>query len=73
MITEVIYEWNAAKAASNMRRHKVPFAEATSVFLDPEAITFNDPDHSEEEDREITIGLSARQHVLFVSHCGRGE
>jgi uncharacterized DUF497 family protein len=69
----VVYEWDPAKAASNLRRHGVSFAEATSVFLDPAALTFSDPDHSDEEDREITIGVSTRQRVLFVSHGARGH
>ena len=51
----------------------VSFAEAASVFLDRLALTFPDPDHSDEEDREITIGLSSKQWVLFVSHCERGD
>jgi hypothetical protein len=41
------------------------------VFLDPSALTFWDPDHSEEEDREITIGRSAQHRVLFVAHAPR--
>lgn len=69
----MLYEWDPAKAAANLRRHKVSFAEATSVFLDPMAVTFYDPDHSDEEDREITIGISMEQHALFVSHCARGD
>ena len=69
----MIYEWDPAKAAANLRRHKVSFAEAASVFLDPLALTFSDPDPSDEEDREITIGLSSRQRTLFVSHCERGD
>ncbi len=69
----MVYEWDPAKAASNLRRHGVSFAEATSVFLDPAALTFGDPDHSDEEEREITIGASARQRVLFVSHGARGD
>jgi uncharacterized DUF497 family protein len=52
----VIYEWDGAKASTNLRKHKVSFAEAASVFLDPLALSFFDPDHSAEEDREITIG-----------------
>ncbi|MGH9401729.1 MAG: BrnT family toxin [Terriglobia bacterium] len=72
-ITRVIYEWDAGKAASNLRRHKISFAEATSVYLDPAALTFSDPDHSDEEDREITIGTSAKQRILFVSYCTREE
>jgi len=69
----VIYEWDPAKAAANLRRHKVSFAEAASVFLDPLALTFLDPDRSDEEDREITIGSSSRQRTLFVSQCERGD
>jgi len=68
----VIYEWDAAKASANLRKHKVSFAEAASVFLDPLALSFFDPDHSEEENREITIGISSRKRALFVSHCERG-
>ncbi|HMD96861.1 MAG TPA: BrnT family toxin [Terriglobia bacterium] len=67
------YEWDPQKAASNLRRHRVSFAEATSVFLDPVALTFGDPDHSGEEDREITIGTSSNGRVLFVSHCARRD
>jgi hypothetical protein len=70
---DVIYEWDPTKAARNQRKHGVSFAEASSVFLDPMALTFDDPDHSDEEHREITIGVSAKQRVLFVSHCMRGD
>lgn len=69
----VIYEWDPAKAAANLHKHKVSFAEAASVFLDPLALTFLDPDHSGEEEREITIGISWKQRALFVSHSERGE
>jgi len=69
----VVYEWDTEKAASNLRKHRVSFAEAASVFLDRPAFTFSDPDHSGEEDREVTIGLSSKERVLFVSHCERGD
>ena len=69
----MVYEWDPEKAAANLRKHKVSFAEAASVFLDPLALTFSDPDHSDEEDREITIGSSSKQRALFVSHCERGD
>lgn len=68
----MVYEWDPQKAAASLRKHKVGFPEAASVFLDRFAITFSDPDHSYEEDREITIGVSSRQRALFVSHCARG-
>ena len=67
------YEWDPAKAAANVRKHGVSFAEVASVFLDPLALTFDDPDHSDEEHREITIGVSRRERVVFVSHCVRGD
>ena len=65
------YEWDPVKAQANVKKHRVTFEEAASVFLDPSALTFWDPDRSEEEDREITIGRSARQRVLFVAHAPR--
>jgi uncharacterized DUF497 family protein len=69
----VNYEWDAKKAKTNLRKHGVSFEEASTVFLDPLAITFPDPDHSDEEDREITIGLTMKNRVVFVSHCPRGD
>ena len=69
----MVFEWDLKKAAANLRKHKVSFAEAASVFLDPLARTFSDPDHSDEEDREITLGSSSKQRVLFVSHCERSD
>ena len=69
----MIYEWDPEKAEANLRKHGVSFEEAATVFLDPLAVTYPDPDHSDEEDREITIGHSGKQRVLFVSHCQRGD
>ena len=69
----MIYEWDPGKAKANLRRHRVSFEEAATVFLDPIALTYPDPDHSGEELREITIGRSVRQRVLFLSHTRRGE
>lgn len=67
------YEWSRDKALANFRKHAVSFTEAASVFLDPFALTFADPDHSANEDRGITIGRSTRQRVLFIAHCERGD
>jgi uncharacterized protein len=69
----VFYEWDAKKAKANWRKHGVSFDEAASVFLDQLAVTFPDPDHSGEEFREITIGHSARQRVIFLCHARRGD
>jgi hypothetical protein len=69
----VVYEWRAAKAKANLRKHGVSFDEAATVFLDPLALTFPDPSHSGGEEREITIGYTAGHWVVFVSHCQRGS
>ena len=69
----MIYEWDPAKAKENLRDHGVSFDEAATVFLDPLALTFPDPDHSDEEDREITIAVTTNDRVVFVSHCQRGD
>jgi uncharacterized protein len=69
----VIYEWDPEKAQTNLRKHRVTFEEASTVFLDALALTFPDPHHDDGEVREITIGHSARGRVVFVSHCRRGQ
>jgi hypothetical protein len=69
----VVYEWNAAKAKANLQKHGVSFDEAATVFLDPLALTFPDPDQCSGEEREITIGYGSRHRVVFVSHCPRGD
>ena len=63
----MIYEGDADKAAANARKHGVSFDEVRTVFLDPVAETFDDPDHSTDESRLNTIRSSARQRVLFGS------
>jgi uncharacterized protein len=69
----VIYEWNARKAAANLKKHGLSFGQAASVFLDPLAVTFPDPDHSADEHREITIGHTVGQRLVFVSHRWKGD
>jgi uncharacterized protein len=69
----VIYEWDPRKAKANLRTHRVSFEEAVTVFLDPLAVTYPDLDHSRAEMREITIGHSAIQRVIFISHTQRKE
>jgi uncharacterized DUF497 family protein len=64
----VSFEFDPAKAAANLKSHRVSFREAVTVFNDPLAQTFPDELHSEDEDRSITIGLSSRNRLLFVSH-----
>lgn len=67
------FEWDDAKANANIAKHGVEFAEAATVFGDPLAITFYDPDHSDDEDRFLTIGMSVNNRVLLVSHTDRDE
>ncbi len=65
------FEWDAAKSRQNKRKHGVSFEEARSVFLDERAIRYFDPDHSQEEDRFIMLGMSFVLRVLVVCHCYR--
>ena len=65
------FAWDPKKAASNLRDHKVTFEEASSVFGDLLAVTFDDPDHSEGESRLLTFGLSEQGRLLVVSHTER--
>ena len=54
------FEWDGDKAAANIKKHRVSFDEAVTVFYDPLAATFGDPDHSNDESRLVTVGYSAR-------------
>jgi hypothetical protein len=67
------FEWDPSKAAENLRKHKVGFHEAATVFGDFFGTTASDPDHSAEERRSITVGLPSRGRVLMVAHAERGE
>ena len=69
----MIYEWDPEKAKSNLNKQGISFEEAITVFRDPLAETYPDPDHSEEEIREITIGHSEKGKVIFVSHIQRNK
>ena len=69
---ELTFEWDRRKAASNQRKHGVAFEEAITVFDGPLALIFDDDEHStEEEQREIVIGHSARNRLLLVSFLER--
>jgi len=69
----VEFDWDPEKAAANLEKHHVSFAEASTVFGDPLATTFDDPDHSLGEERFVTIGYSQRRRLIFVSHSDAGE
>ena len=65
------FEWDREKAAANVTKHGVTFQEAATIFGDPLAITFDDPDHSMSENRSITFGLSLQKRLIVVSHTER--
>jgi uncharacterized DUF497 family protein len=65
------FEWDPNKAKINVKKHGVTFKEAQSVFQDPEALVIDDPDHSQEEERFIILGLSQKANLLVVCHCYR--
>jgi uncharacterized DUF497 family protein len=67
------FEWDPNKAAQNFRKHSVTFEEAATVFRDDLSITVPDPDHSMEEERLITVGLSSQNRLLIISHVERGD
>jgi uncharacterized DUF497 family protein len=69
----VDFEWDDRKAEYNLQKHGVSFSEAATVFYDPLAITFDDPDHSNDEERFIVIGTSADGRLLIVAHTDRGN
>ena len=65
--------WDARKAAANLRKHGVSFAEASSVFLDPLSATGDDPDHLIDQRRFVTFGLSSAGRLLVVAHAEQDE
>lgn len=65
------FEWDARKAAGDLKKHGVAFAEALSVFSDPGARVFDGLDHSADERREIIIGYSRKPRLLVVGFTER--
>ena len=65
------FEWNPEKAETNLKKHKVDFVEAETVFGDPLAKIFNDEEHSFEEKREIIVGRSVENRLLIISFTER--
>ena len=63
------FEWNALKATANLRKHGVSFDEAASVLFDPLSATGDDPDHSLDERRFVTFGMSSSGRLLVVAHA----
>lgn len=65
------FEWDENKNTINKRKHKISFEEAQTVFSDDEALVIDDPEHSEQEERFIILGMSAKANLLVVCHCYR--
>lgn len=65
----IIFEWDKNKDFINQKKHKISFDDAKTVFYDEEARIIDDPEHSEEEDRFIILGLSQKANLLVVCHC----
>ena len=72
-MNDLKFEWDTNKNHTNQAKHKISFEEAKTVFYDTSAIIIDDPDHSEEEERFIIIGLSRAVNLLVVCHCCREE
>lgn len=67
------FEWDEEKAAANLKKHKVTFDEATTVFIDPLSITVHNPNYSVDEQRYIDLGSSEKGRVLVVVYTERGS
>lgn len=72
-MNEITFSWDEKKNKENIKKHRVSFEEAQTVFLDENAIRFFDPDHSNDEDRFIMLGMSFKLRVLVVCHCYRND
>lgn len=72
-MSALLFEWDPHKAARNLRKHKVSFEDAQTVFSDERALLIDDPDHSETEDRFVLLGLSHSLRLLVVVHCYRAD
>jgi len=70
---EIHFEWDTKKSSLNRRKHGVTINEAKTIFYDENAIRYFDPDHSQDEDRFIMLGMSFRLRILVVYHCYRAN
>lgn len=71
IINELEFEWDEKKNNINIKKHGISFEEAMIVFYDDDAIVFDDPDHSIEENRFLIIGMTNKGKICIVSHCYR--
>jgi uncharacterized DUF497 family protein len=68
---EIRFQWDSAKDDANQKKHRISFEEAQTVFFDSNAKIIADPDHSDDEDRFIILGMSRKLRILVVCHCYR--
>lgn len=73
IMENIRFEWDENKNKINQKKHGISFLEAQTVFYDEEALVIDDPDHSEEEERFIILGLSNKANLLMVCHCYRAS
>lgn len=66
-----LFDWDDDKNKINITKHGISFEEASSVFFDERALLFDDPEHSEEEDRFLLLGMSENANLCIVCHCYR--
>lgn len=67
------FEWDKVKSETNAQKHNVSFEEAKTVFYDPDALIVHDPDHSDDEDRFVILGISQYLKLIVVCHCYRSN
>ena len=72
-MSSIRFEWDPQRAEVNLRKHRVSFEDAQSVFSDERALLIDDPDHSEDAERLVLLGLSQSLRLLVVVHCFRAE
>ena len=70
-MAEITFQWDPRKSRTNLAKHGVSFEEAKTAFFDDDALLIDDPDHSDDEDRFLLLGLSSQLRELVVSHCYR--
>jgi uncharacterized DUF497 family protein len=72
-MSELTFEWDDRKNRANLKKHRISFEEAQTVFFDESAIEFFDPDHSRNENRFLLIGRSFKLRILIISYCYRSQ
>jgi uncharacterized DUF497 family protein len=72
-VSELRFEWDERKNKSNRQKHGVSFEEAQTAFSDEHGLLIDDPEHSDDEDRFVLLGMSAALRILVVGHCYRAD